>query len=150
MCIEGPIGVESAVVLTYSINFEAEMKKLIVLSMILVYGLTSTGAIVHLDYCCGKLANISLSPFQEDECNQKAVKAKGCCDSKQVHLKVKGEQEAAFKWVNEQKQSASPVALASDVYELVSVYRPVNEFSTGPPILTSPLPLFIQHSHFRI
>lgn len=126
------------------------MKKLIVLLVIMVYGLTSTGAIVHLDYCCGKLANISLSTSPMEDCKDDGMKANSCCDSKHVILKVKGEQEVAVKWMNTQKQSAFPIAFVHDQHEVTTSFKPSNEFSTGPPAPDSQVPLFIQHCLFRI
>ena len=126
------------------------MKKIIVVLIILVYGLSSTGAIVHLDYCCGKLSNISLSSSPMEDCKDVGIKAKSCCDSKQVHLKVKGEQEVAVKWISSQNQSSASTQVIDDVHEITIGYKPVNEFATGPPLIYSPVPLFIQHCLYRI
>jgi hypothetical protein len=126
------------------------MKKLIVILISLVYGFSSTGAIVTLDYCCGKLANITLLPVEKRDCQDDCLKAKSCCDSKQVYLKVTGEQEVAAKWLSTQKQSISPVALISVPFDLADKFKATNKFSTGPPVGPSPIPLFIQHCLFRI
>ena len=126
------------------------MKKIIVVLIILVYGLSSTGAIVHLDYCCGRLENISLSSSQMEDCKDVAIKAKGCCDSKQVHLKVKGEQEVSVKWASDQKLSISSINIVQGQHEIAIAYKPISEFSNGPPLPHSSVPLFIQHCLFRI
>ena len=133
-----------------SINFGPLMKKLIVIIITLVYGLSSTGAIVNLDYCCGKLANISLLPVEKKDCKDDCMKAKSCCDFKQIFLKVKGEQEVSAKWVSSQKQSPTSIVIISGTNELVTTFKPINKFSTGPPVCNSSVPLFIQNCFFRI
>ena len=126
------------------------MKRLIVILITLVYGLSSTGAIVNLDYCCGKLANISLLPAEKNDCKDMCMKPKGCCDSKQIFLKVPGEQEVAAKWVSSQKQSPTSLTILPGTCDDVTTFKPTNKFTTGPPARSSQVPLFIQHCLYRI
>jgi hypothetical protein len=126
-------------------------KKVAIIIIVLVYGLSSTGAIVHLDYCCGKLSNISLAPVEKKkaDCHQDQIKGKSCCDSKQVRLSVQGEQETLQK-------VASAVSLSFASYPLNQVefapqgFHRIYSYSTGPPPLLLTAPLFIQHCTFRI
>src|SRR4051812_18637739 len=128
------------------------MKKFAIVLIILVYALSSTGAVVHLEYCCGKLSNISLLPAQEDKkhCGGKTINSKSCCDSKQVLLKVKGEQLSIVKWVNVQKQLVVSIRSTPESYEVNAGYKPINEHSTGPPIYFSTVSLFLQHCQLSI
>jgi hypothetical protein len=126
------------------------MKKLIVAIVLLVYGLTSTGAIVHLDYCCGKISKVSLSHSQKEACKEKTISGKSCCDSKDVQIKVKGDQMTTVKWVNMHKQFSSTSPGLATSFTQIILYTPVNEFSTGPPLIASTVPLFIQHCLFLI
>jgi hypothetical protein len=128
------------------------MKKFAIVLIILVYGLSSTGAVVHLEYCCGKLSNISLVPAREDKkhCGGKTIESKSCCDSKQVLLKVKGEQLSVVKWVNVQKQLVVVIGTTPESYEVNVGYKPINAYSTGPPIYSSTVSLFLQHCHLTI
>ena len=127
------------------------LKKVAIIIIILVYGLSSTGAILHLDYCCGKLLSISLSPAvsKKGHCNQDRIKAKSCCDSKQVHLSVKGEQE--------------PLQKAANFASISILFQPINQFDlytqpsarldasdAGPPLFYSSTPLFIHHRVIRV
>jgi hypothetical protein len=75
---------------------------------------------------------------------------KKCCDSKEVLLKVKGEQLSLAKWISIQKQVPASLGTAPQSFELVHGYQPINEYSTGPPLVSSGQPLFIQHCVFRI
>ena len=127
------------------------MKKLVVILITLVYGLSSTGAIVNLDYCCGKLADISLFPVENKDCKDGCgMKATSCCDSKQLYLKVKGEQEVAAKWVSSQKQSPTSIPILPGTSDVVTIFKATNKFATGPPEYISSVPLFIQNCLFRI
>lgn len=127
------------------------MKKLVVILITLVYGLSSTGAIVNLDYCCGKLADISLLPVENKDCKDGCgMKATSCCDSKQLYLKVKGEQEVAAKWVSSQKQSPTSITIIHGTSDIVTTFKLTNKFSTGPPAPGSQVPLFVQHCLYRI
>src|SRR3954468_8869325 len=107
------------------------LKKIAVIIIIMVYGLASTGAVVHLDYCCGKLSNISLSgeKHRDDKCPATTFHAKNCCDSKLLPLQLKGEQQLSKSGIN-QKQTFS---LAYRVPACENVYSPihkaVNEYS---------------------
>ena len=126
------------------------MKRLIVAIVLMVYGLASTGAVVHLEYCCGKLSDISLESAKKDDCKEKTVSGKSCCDSKQVHLKVAGEQELAVKWSNSlQHYVITPPAIFT-VSQQPVVFKSKNNFSTGPPVDHSFIPLFLQNCLFLI
>jgi hypothetical protein len=126
-------------------------KKLAIIIILVVYGLSSTGAIVHLDYCCGKLSNISLSPVKnkKDNCHKDKMDGKSCCDSKQLSLSIKGEQETLQKAAN-----FSPISLPAlsiqEVYYFFNNEREVKSFSNGPPLIFSSPPLFVQNCNFRI
>ncbi|HWJ29342.1 MAG TPA: hypothetical protein VNS32_22570 [Flavisolibacter sp.] len=74
------------------------MKKLLAFILIMVYGLSSTGMTVHFHYCCGKLDKVSLEPVKGKCEGAAGMKNKSCCDSKQVTLKLKREQQSG-KWI---------------------------------------------------
>lgn len=74
------------------------MKKLFAFILIMAYGLSSSGMTVHFHYCCGKLDKISLEPVKGKCEGARSMKSKSCCDSKQVKLQLKGEQQHQ-KWV---------------------------------------------------
>ena len=117
----------------------------------LVYGLSSTGATVHLHYCCGKLDDISFSHNAKKGCAaDKAVGKKSCCDNKHIELKLKADQEAAAKWVHSYKAFDTPVFITASYAFFIRQHKPVNEYATGPPLAASPLPLFIKNRVFRI
>jgi hypothetical protein len=118
--------------------------------LMLVYGLSSTGATINLHYCCGKLHDVSFSSTQAKACPAKTVSSKGCCDTKHVQLNVKGDQEPAAKWISGSKDLTSHVC--TPVHDVVvhAHDTPVNEYATGPPLIRSSVPLFVQHCTYLI
>lgn len=127
------------------------LKKLTIVIIMMVYGLSSTGAIVHLDYCCGKLSNISLSAVhgKKDDCGKDKMEGKSCCDSKQLQLSVKGEQEVLQK-AGHVSMASLPVNTLNEVNFFFNSPKEVRSFSNGPPLYFSSPPLFLQHCLFRI
>lgn len=72
------------------------MKKVFVILLLMVYGVTSSGMTLHFHYCCGKLDRIDLSPVKHKGCGMDhKLGKKSCCDNKAVTLDIKSEQSAA-------------------------------------------------------
>jgi hypothetical protein len=126
------------------------MKKLLTLFVILVYGAASVGATLHLHYCCGKLEKITFSAAHNKACPKKDDAFKRCCDSKQVDFKIKADHEPGAKWIYVNKDLTPPFHTAA-YYLLTPTQKiPVNEYATGPPLASSPIPLFIKNCVYRI
>jgi hypothetical protein len=127
------------------------MKKTLVILVLLAYGLSSTGMTLHFHYCCGKLDAITLSSYTKKVCPTQSVSGKGCCDNKHIELKLKQDQEPGAKEAGTHKVLPSLPGYSSVFYPVyVKADRPVNEFSTGPPVAASSLPLFMRNRTFRI
>ncbi|MCU7548765.1 hypothetical protein OCK74_06530 [Chitinophagaceae bacterium LB-8] len=128
------------------------MKKLFIILLMLVYGLSSTGTSINLHFCCGKLDGISFSTPNEKSCakDQVSLSKKRCCDDKHLEFKLKADQEPSAKWVQAYKQLATPSLATVTACFWQPQHQPVNELATGPPLITSSLPLFIKNRVFRI
>jgi hypothetical protein len=126
------------------------MKKIVVIALLLVYGLSSTGATVHLHFCCGKLDDISFSSTNSKICSTKTFSStKKCCDSKHIELKVKADQEPGAKWIAACKVFTTQCP--ASYYGFTPTHKiPVNALATGPPLRVSAVPLFIQHCIYLI
>jgi hypothetical protein len=127
------------------------MKKVFIILLMLVYGLSSSGMTISLHYCCGKLDGISFSGKQGKSCDMgNHLKKSGCCDDKQISATITGEQQTASKWVQVNKQSVSipnfPAVNSLFTDYIISVDR------LGPRVTVpiSPVPLFIKNCVFRI
>jgi hypothetical protein len=128
------------------------MKKLSIILIMLVYGLSSSGMSVNLHFCCGELDDISFSNQKEKSCRKDddAFSKKRCCDNKHLEFKLKADQEPSAKWIQAYKQLTSPAFTAISYRLWQPQHQPVNELATGPPLAVSTLPLFIKNQVFRI
>ncbi len=127
------------------------MKKYFIILLLLVYGLSSTGMSVHLHYCCGQLDDITFSAVHQYGCSKDSEDKPGpCCNSKQIELKLKADQEPAAQWVQSAKEIKAPAPEAGPVVFFIKQPVPVIEQATGPPPVPLSLPLFIQNCVFRI
>jgi hypothetical protein len=127
------------------------MKKVFIILLMLVYGLSSSGMTISLHYCCGKLDGISFSGKQGKSCDMgNHLKKSGCCDDKQISASITGEQQTASKWVQVNKQPVSipnfPAVNSLFTDYIISVDR----LARGVPVPISPVPLFIRNCVFRI
>lgn len=127
------------------------MKEFAIILLMLFYGLSSSGMSVTFHYCCGKLDDITFtSDFKNNCLDGEHFSKQKCCDNKKVDLKLKADQERTIKEVN--VNGSQPVSIPS-AYRTVPLFpdeKPVNELPTGPPLVTSSNPLFIQNCVFRI
>lgn len=134
----------------FSPNFADEMKKLLTLLIMLVYGFASIGATLHLHYCCGKLDKVSFSTTHNKDCPNKGKAFKRCCESKKVDVKLKADHEPVAKWIASQKALSSALPKAIYIVSIQLRQATVSVFTTGPPTPRSSVPLFIRNCVFRI
>jgi hypothetical protein len=128
------------------------MKKLFIILIMLVYGLSSTGTSVNLHFCCGELDDISFSIPKEKSCakDHDSLSKKRCCDDKHLEFKLKADQEPSAKWIQAYKQFTAPSLTTVSFLLWQPQHTPVNELATGPPLVASSLPIFIKNRVFRI
>jgi hypothetical protein len=55
--------------------------------MIMLFGISASGATVRLHYCCGKLKSISFGYVQEDCKMDGKMGSKPCCETKSISAK---------------------------------------------------------------
>lgn len=71
------------------------VKKLAILLILLVYGVSSFGISVHFHYCCGKLKDVNIITVA-NSCGMDHKKGDlPCCDDKEVSLQIKSDQHAS-------------------------------------------------------
>lgn len=126
------------------------MKKLVALVMILLYGLSSTGATLQMHYCCGKLKSVELGTRPVKDCGSKQkMGSRPCCETKQVSAKSKDQQQDVYTVTFGQQ------APADFQHYFASVTPAVPQMATNTqPADHSPPPLpnslFILYCVFRI
>ncbi|NTS42962.1 hypothetical protein HRG84_18895 [Flavisolibacter sp. BT320] len=126
------------------------MKKLLVILLVLVYGLSASGATIHLHYCCGMLEKVSLTTDHNPDCPEKGINKKDCCDSKKLDLKIKADQNLAAKWVASFQAGSEALAVQEYRQPVLIPIAIETVFTTGPPLAGSSVPLFLRNRVFRI
>jgi hypothetical protein len=120
------------------------VKKLLVTILALVYLGSSTGAVMHLHYCMGKLAETSFSKKVNDTCSKCGMKTtqkkNGCCKDESKFVKNEQNQKASLCQFEFQQQS---VALTPSPFFILSSPRLGHQFlmtyaSNAPPDLHAP------------
>lgn len=130
----------------------AGVKKFIVIFLLMVYGLSSSGMTVQFHYCCGKLKSVELKPAEPTTCKHGKHKMTGkkCCESKTVELKVKKDQKAegttSLKFFNQLAETRDFVYEPDSVIRIIRQLSPV-AFAPPPDLPTS---LFILYCVYRI
>lgn len=126
------------------------MKKLLIIMLVLVYGLSASGATIHLHYCCGELENVSFTTEHNPNCPQKDSDWKGCCDTKKLDLKIAADQNLVAQWAD--SFLSLGISLVTAEYQVpVTLFNPAFEtYPTGPPPVKSTIPLFLRNRVFRI
>lgn len=132
------------------------MKKIIVTILALVYISTSTGAMLHMHYCMGKLADWGLSHNKSKRCGNCGIeetekKNNGCCKDEQKFLKNDIDQkttESAFQLIQ-----LMAVALTVSFVEITTINLPSvteeNPISHAPP-RSSGIAFYIRNCVFLI
>ena len=125
------------------------MKKLSLILLLVVYGLSSSGMTVNFHYCCGKLKKVEFSSAQV-ECGMKVKhnSSKKCCDNKQLDLKVKDDQKITESAKSVFKTIAVPISFSvlSIAHSVTSNYL-IPSICAPPPLSKQ---LYIFHCVYRI
>jgi hypothetical protein len=127
------------------------MKKITVIILMLVYGLSSSGTLISADYCCGKLSKIAVSLSQAENSKQdNQLENKKCCGHKEVNLKLKADhQTSVYQSIDFVIQPATAPVYFSVTANLNVLNKSIFAYSTGPPLYSSSC-LFIKNCTFRI
>jgi hypothetical protein len=125
------------------------LKKLLVILLLMVYGLSSTGMTINFHYCCGKLKKVEFSSAQLD-CGMKMKHSSGkkCCDNKQVDLKVKDHQK-----VSESSKTFSNAVFFANTFTDFTFSQPLEDKHSIPSVFAPPPlsnSLYILHCAYRI
>ncbi len=132
------------------------MKKFITAILALLYISTSTGAVLHMHYCMGELADWSLGHNNSETCGSCGMEKSdevdnGCC--KDEHKFIKNDTDQKLVESSFQFQKIIAVAIVPDYAELpiekVSSVTEKNSTSHAPP-RSSSVALYILQRAFLI
>jgi len=121
---------------------------MLIILLMLVYGVSSTGATVQLHYCCGKLKSIKLGSAPVKNCGmQHKMGSKPCCETKEIKA-GSSEQQVYTVTLGEKTVAEAPVA--HPLFPEATIFTTVNqtEADYSPPLITASR--CIIHCVFRV
>ncbi|WP_073404170.1 HYC_CC_PP family protein [Mucilaginibacter sp. OK098] len=125
------------------------MKKIAVILLTLIYSASVYGVTINSFYCCGKLADVSVSASYQSKSDSKSV-GSGCCKTIKTSFKVKDNHFSAKTDLT----LKSSFALITPVFFIPASpgrisFREVSAYnSQAPPVQRDPL--YILYSNYRI
>jgi hypothetical protein len=131
------------------------VKKLLITILALVYLDSSTGAVMHLHYCMGKLAETSFSKNNKPTCGKCGMKASqkkgGCCKDESKFVKNEEDQKASLTHFEFQQQA---IAILPSSICMVPEVKLSNQLliacaPNAPPDLHAP-PVYLRVCSFLI
>ncbi len=128
------------------------MKKLIFIFTFLAFAFSSFGMTLHVHFCCGRVDEVKLVPISDKDCPvKKEERKKGCCDDRQVDIKIKDDynKESARQLKLKAPETELPNTFESILTNEVVGYQVSYISSSSPPGVSS-FPLYKQHCIFRI
>lgn len=131
------------------------MKKLTIILLMLVYGLSSSGMSITLHYCMSEFSGWELSAETSsaacDACGMKKQDRKGCCHDEKKTVKSEKDQKNVEQSMSLVKAPVTFINTNYSVYALGHLLNTAKElpFSHAPPLLTR-VPHYIYNCSFRI
>jgi hypothetical protein len=127
------------------------MKKFLIILLMLVYGISSSGMTINLHYCCGKLDGISFLGKQDKGCEMgNHLKKSSCCNDKQISAKLNADQQSTAKWLQVYKQLIAAPVYSTSYNLFTNQIVTTNRLARGTPVPIFPVPIFIKNCVFRI
>ncbi|MDB5193849.1 MAG: hypothetical protein JWQ96_3412 [Segetibacter sp.] len=126
------------------------MKKIFIIVLMLVYGLSSSGMTISLHYCCGKLDGVSFTGKQKKTCKMgNHIEKMGCCNDQQISSSFNSEQQPVNVWHSIKQTVAPPVFLVVNAANYTAIVS-TTKLARGIPEYLLTIPLYIKHCVFRI
>jgi hypothetical protein len=126
------------------------MKKILAISLAIIYLAIASGVVVNVHYCMGEVADVALGHKESDRCGTCGMDNKGCCNDEVSVVKIQDSHSIvslqsdfpkAEALAQQFPQANDFNSLASDTYLTPKVH--------APPDRTQ-LPLHVKYCVFRI
>lgn len=117
------------------------MKRILTSIIALVYFVISSGLVMSIHYCMGKISSVDLSHNSTETCvcgmSLKETSSKGCCKTEVKMMKLEDNHKAAYAFYDVQTPVIllpKSISLFEQIDEVTSakVYADIN----GPPLLS--------------
>lgn len=128
------------------------MKKVVVAILLLTYTFAVSGATVELHYCMGKLIAADFDIASSSKCTNCGMvlkHKKGCCDNRQLQIKINNDQQATSFVSFEIQHLGIPLSYASYTSPFQGINDVYQPLMNGPPA-ENHLPVYISNCTFRI
>jgi hypothetical protein len=126
------------------------LKKLLAISLAVVYLAISSGVVVNIHYCMGEIADVVLGHKSSDTCGKCGMENQGCCHDDVKVVKIQDAQSVATVITDFAKAEAQVPAFHEHSY--ASSILPVSiivQTAHAPPGKAE-VPLNIRYCVFRI
>lgn len=126
------------------------MKKILAISLAVVYLAISSGVVVNIHYCMGKVAEVALGHNTNDKCGQCGMENDGCCHDDVKVVKIQDTHSVSSFHTDFVKGQAFAHTYP-DLIRSADIFTPSSpiETSNAPPG-KGKVPLTIQYCVFRI
>ena len=132
------------------------LKRVLSISLLIIYSTVICGFKVNLHYCGGTIASVGLSilePQNKCECGTKEMK-RDCCENKSVNFQFKVNQEVQYistlNITNAGNELVLPYFINLNIFtpDLSEIYKA--DVTHRPPIIASSNPIYLLNRVFRI
>ncbi len=129
------------------------MKKILVAILLITYTFAASGASVELHYCMGKLIGWDFDRASKNDCRNCGMPTKdkkGCCENKQLQVKVDKEQQVAYNNIslsNDHVAIVPAYTIAQDILQNATIIA--HPSIHGPPLINHS-PVYLRNCNFRI
>jgi hypothetical protein len=125
------------------------VKNFVIILMIMLFGVSASGATIKMHYCCGKLKSISWGHLQEKDCGMQGKMGNKCCETKSLSAKDQSQDHEVYTIAFGVKAPVEPAVLN---LQLPSVHTtaPVAAkrlIHNSPPLTAD---ILVLHCVFRI
>lgn len=126
------------------------MKKLFAIVLGLIYLAVSSGIVVNMHYCMGKLADVSYNTQADSHCGICGMDDSGCCHDDVKVVKLEDNYKSATL-INFQLPALEAPVTSTPVYTFATHNLPAEVilYASDPPDVQHP-PFTVLHSVFRI
>jgi CDGSH-type Zn-finger protein len=125
------------------------MKRFIVLILALIYFTTSSGMVVNLHYCMGKISSVKVNVLAKNLCGCGKKETKGCCKTEHKVVKISDNHNPSYtNYSFENTFSTVPVTYYF-VANSYAVNAQTKQFvNHSPPLINEEI--FLRNCVFRI
>ena len=128
------------------------MKKILVAILLVAYTFAASGASVDLHYCMGRLIDLDFDYASKKDCSNCGMPVKdkkGCCNNKQIQVKVDKDQEATYNNISLAKGLVSIVPSYATIDDVILNSKTITHPSIHAPPLIQNKP-YLLNCNFRI